>query len=69
MSYDSVSYRSLSNRSVLVTGGASGIGAEMVRAFASQGARVTFLDIDDRSAAELTKQLPLVTYRHCDLLS
>lgn len=52
---------------MLVTGGASGIGAEMVRAFASQGARVTFLDIDDRSAAELTKQLPLVTYRHCDL--
>lgn len=65
--YDSVSYRSLNGRSVLVTGGASGIGAEIVRAFVGQGARVTFLDIDDVSAGALTAQLPLATYRRCDL--
>lgn len=65
--YDSVCYRSLSGRSVLVTGGASGIGAEMVRAFASQGARVTFLDIDDRAAEALVAQLPLADYRRCDV--
>ena len=35
----SVQYRSLQNRSVVITGGASGIGEEMVRAFVAQGAR------------------------------
>jgi NAD(P)-dependent dehydrogenase (short-subunit alcohol dehydrogenase family) len=44
--YASVRYESLRDRSVLITGGASGIGAEMVAAFAAQSARVTFLDID-----------------------
>jgi len=44
--YDSVRYGSLEGRSVLITGGASGIGAAMVEAFAGQGARVAFLDID-----------------------
>ena len=41
-------YASLQNRAVLITGGASGIGAHYVREFAAQGARVTFLDIDAR---------------------
>ncbi len=49
--YASVRYRSLEGRSVLVTGGASGIGAEIVRAFAAQGARVAFLDIDAAGGA------------------
>lgn len=44
--YSSVRYRSLEGRSVLVTGGASGIGADLVRAFRAQDARVAFLDID-----------------------
>lgn len=65
--YDSVSYRSLSGRSVLISGGASGIGAEMVRAFVGQGARVTFLDVDDRAAEALLRRLPPAAYRHCDL--
>ena len=41
------SYPSLRGRVVAVTGGASGIGADIVRAFAGQGARVAFLDIQD----------------------
>lgn len=49
--YKSVRYASLDNRSVLITGGASGIGAEMVRAFAAQGARVSFADIDEAAGA------------------
>jgi NAD(P)-dependent dehydrogenase (short-subunit alcohol dehydrogenase family) len=65
--YDSVSYRSLSGRVVLVTGGASGIGAEMVRAFVSQNARVAFIDIDEHAAQALTAQLPLARYHCCDL--
>ena len=44
--YESVRYRSLEGRSVVITGGASGIGGALVEAFAAQGARVSFLDID-----------------------
>jgi len=39
------SYVGLAGRVVLITGGASGIGAALVRAFAAQHARVAFLDI------------------------
>jgi D-xylose 1-dehydrogenase len=35
-------YPSLKNRVVFISGGSSGIGAELVRAFAAQGARVAF---------------------------
>jgi NAD(P)-dependent dehydrogenase (short-subunit alcohol dehydrogenase family) len=49
--YDSVRYGSLAGRNVLVTGGASGIGAEMVKAFASQGSIVSFIDIDEQAGA------------------
>lgn len=50
---DRALYPSLNDRSVLVTGGASGIGAGMVAAFAAQGCRVAFADIDDTAAAAL----------------
>ncbi len=38
-------YESLRGRTVVITGGASGIGESFVRAFAANGARVAFLDI------------------------
>lgn len=47
--FDSVRYRSLTGRSVLITGGASGIGEAMVRAFVAQGARVAFLDVAEEA--------------------
>lgn len=39
-------YPSLQDRSVLITGGASGIGATLVENFVAQGAKVGFVDID-----------------------
>ena len=46
-------YPSLRNRVVLVTGGASGIGAAIVEAFHQQDSRVAFLDRDEKAAAAL----------------
>jgi NAD(P)-dependent dehydrogenase (short-subunit alcohol dehydrogenase family) len=56
-------YHSLEHRGVLITGGASGIGAEMVRRFLAQGARVSFIDIDDAAAANIIG----ARYYHCDV--
>lgn len=44
-------------KSVLVTGGASGIGAAIVRTFHEAGAKVTILDLDTGRAAALAQQL------------
>ena len=64
-------YPSLAGRVVLVTGGASGIGADIVRAFAGQDAKVAFLDILDTDAASLIAELAGAAHRpvfkHCDL--
>jgi len=43
---------------VLVTGGASGIGAAAARRFASEGAQVVVADIDEDGARQLADQLP-----------
>lgn len=51
------SYHDIQGKSVLVTGGASGIGASIVRAFCAQGARVGFFDIDDAAAAKLCAEI------------
>ncbi len=45
-------YPSLHDRSVLVTGGADGVGAGIVEEFVRQGSRVAFLDINAEKAAE-----------------
>lgn len=46
-------YPSLRDRIVFITGGATGIGAELVRAFAEQHARVHFVDIDHIAGTKL----------------
>jgi D-xylose 1-dehydrogenase len=67
------SYAGLADRVVLITGGASGIGAAFVRAFAAQRARVAFLDVDADAGAALVREVtndcgsaPL--FVPCDLL-
>ena len=49
----SANYPSLREQCVFITGGATGIGAALVKAFTQQGARVTFVDIDVDAAASL----------------
>ena len=50
-------YPSLADRVVIVTGGASGIGASMVMHFAEQDAKVAFLDIDIDGGNDLASAL------------
>ncbi|GAA0344108.1 SDR family oxidoreductase [Bowmanella denitrificans] len=50
-------YSDLSNARVFITGGGSGIGAALVRAFIAQGAQVAFVDIQTQAAAALNAQL------------
>jgi NAD(P)-dependent dehydrogenase (short-subunit alcohol dehydrogenase family) len=46
-------YTSLKDRVIFITGGASGIGASMVKAFVGQGAKVAFVDIDEPASQNL----------------
>ena len=66
------SYPSLRNRAVLITGGATGIGAAIVAEFARQGSRVAFFDVQDEAAGQLVDSLKeeadsATVYFHCDL--
>ena len=64
-------YPSLKGTVVNVTGGAGGIGAEMVRAFAGQGAKVGFVDLDETGGRTLAEELggeeAGVRFEPCDL--
>jgi NAD(P)-dependent dehydrogenase (short-subunit alcohol dehydrogenase family) len=64
-------YPSLKGRTVLVTGGGSGIGAALTTRFAEQGARVGFLDIAEAPSKALAETLTgaghEVRFVHCDL--
>ncbi len=66
------SYPSLKGQVVFVSGGASGIGAEIVTQFARQGAQTAFVDIDDSKAKALVAGLEAEGhrapfYQHCDI--
>ena len=65
---DFATYPSLAGKTVLISGGASGIGADTVRAFAAQGAKVGFLDFNaEASAAMKAETEGTVEYEVCDL--
>ena len=50
-------YPSLAGKTVIVSGGASGIGEAIVRAFAAQGAKVGFVDILQKEGTALAEEL------------
>jgi NAD(P)-dependent dehydrogenase (short-subunit alcohol dehydrogenase family) len=70
MKYGAV-YPSLKGRTVLVTGGAAGIGEAIVTQFAAQGSKVGVLDIDEKNgralAAKLRRKRRKVHFEPCDL--
>ena len=63
---DFATYPSLRNEAVIITGGASGIGASIVEHFASQGARVGFVDIDEAAGRALATKCG-ASFIGCDL--
>lgn len=67
MSSSFATYPSLRGKVIFVTGGASGIGAEIVSAFAEQGARVGFVDLDVESGAALNGRFPETAFEVADL--
>jgi NAD(P)-dependent dehydrogenase (short-subunit alcohol dehydrogenase family) len=65
-------YPSLRGRIVFITGGATGIGAELVAQFARQGAQVGFVDIQQEAAVKLAAGLAAEVgtapwYQACDI--
>ncbi|KAI1158069.1 hypothetical protein F5B18DRAFT_642581 [Nemania serpens] len=76
MSQQYATYPSLRGRTVLITGGAEGIGAACVEMFWQQGSVVVFLDISKSSAQKLLDRLrawqpesrtSLPTFMQCDV--
>ena len=66
---DRARYPDLAGRGVFISGGASGIGAAFVAAFAAQKCRVTFIDIADAPAHALVERLggERARYLYCDV--
>jgi NAD(P)-dependent dehydrogenase (short-subunit alcohol dehydrogenase family) len=64
--YATVQYRSLKDRTVVVTGGASGIGEEIVKAFVAQGSHVAFIDIN-QDLGEAVASATGASFHACDV--
>jgi len=65
-------YPSLKGKTVFITGGGSGIGAETVRQFCAQSSKVGFVDMDAEASERLVKSIAegggaVPTFVWCDL--
>jgi NAD(P)-dependent dehydrogenase (short-subunit alcohol dehydrogenase family) len=70
--YELAKYGSLKDKRIFVTGGGSGIGATIVDAFAEQGARVAFIDVDADASLALCERIAAAghekpAFRQCDI--
>ena len=63
----STRYPDLTGRTAIVTGGASGIGAAIVRGFVREGANVAFLDLQEEAGHAMAAETGALFLR-CDLL-
>ena len=59
-------YPSLAGKVVFVTGGASGIGADIVRAFAANGSKVAFVDVMEPEGSQLASDTGAM-FLKCDV--
>ena len=68
---NSAIYPDLKGRSVFISGGATGIGAAIVEAYAKQGAKTAFVDLDEKAGTALAKRLKKdgheVRFEVCDI--
>lgn len=68
-------YPSLKNKVVFISGGATGIGANLVEAFCRQQSKVAFVDIQDEEAGKLIKSISGIEgatvplYFNCNLVN
>jgi D-xylose 1-dehydrogenase len=72
VSEEFATYPSLRGQVAFVSGGATGLGAEFVAQLAAQGARVSFIDLQDDAAHTLAEKVagrgsPRPLYQHCDV--
>jgi NAD(P)-dependent dehydrogenase (short-subunit alcohol dehydrogenase family) len=61
------SYPDLKDRTVFITGGASGIGATFVQAFHDQGCKVGFVDLQEDAGQALAAKVQPAWFGRCDV--
>ena len=68
MTLSYATYPSLKGKTVFVTGGASGIGADIVSALHGQGSKIAFVDIQTAVGEKLATELQGSLFMTCDIL-
>ena len=64
-----VKYFDLINKKIFISGGADGIGSSIVEHFCEQGAEVIFIDINEKKAKELIKNIKKKILNYQNFLS